>query len=157
MITNISRERTEIRCTSYSWPSSEPVALTTAVMVTISPGTQESTRSAVSSHSIVRGMRPASRLSSPEISCTLTVCQSMVWVRGELRRGVNVLPRHSGVGHCAREEYSNHWTIVAPSRAHSQLYNELLKSWNGPGNEVRACVGYYWANLCGRISVYLCI
>ena len=41
-------------------PSSLPVALTIAVMVTMSPGTQESTRSEVNSHSIVRGIRPAS-------------------------------------------------------------------------------------------------
>ena len=52
-------------------PSSDPVALTMAVMVTMSPGTQESTRSAVSSHSIVRGILPASRCPSPAISCTL--------------------------------------------------------------------------------------
>ena len=55
----------------HSSPSSELAALTTPVMVTISPGTHESTRSEVNSHSMVLGIRPASLLSAAESSCTL--------------------------------------------------------------------------------------
>ena len=47
-------------------------------MVTMSPGTHESTRSEVNSHSIVRGIRPASLRLPPESSCTL--CVHKAWV-----------------------------------------------------------------------------
>lgn len=52
-------------------PSSVLDTLTIPVIVTTSPGTQLSTRSWTSSHSIVRGIRPASRWSSDMSSWTL--------------------------------------------------------------------------------------
>ena len=57
-------------------------------------------KSAVSSHSTVLGMRPASLWSSSMISCTRTVCQSIVSVRWVLRWGVKEVLRQSTPGHC---------------------------------------------------------
>eukprot|EP00961_Rhodomonas_salina_P046706 626758-Rhodomonas_salina.3 len=54
------------------------ITFTTPDTVTTSPGMHESTRSSVSSHSTVRGIRPSSRLSSVTISWIRTRCQSVV-------------------------------------------------------------------------------
>lgn len=55
----------------YNIPSSVFETLTIPVIVTVSPGTQLSTRSWASSHSIVRGIRPASLCASDISSCIL--------------------------------------------------------------------------------------
>jgi len=74
---------------------SELTTLTTPEIVTSSPGMHLSTRSSVSSHSMVRGMRPSSRLSSVTISCSLTFCQSVVTAAE--RSGSSDLPLHWAV------------------------------------------------------------
>lgn len=103
-------------CSLSSW---ELVALTMAVTVTTSPGTQVSTRSPESSQSIVRGILPASLRSSSTCSCNLflyrckwltsgwsfeylIVCESTVLVRLDRRKGEKNLPEQSLVGHCVK-------------------------------------------------------
>ena len=81
-------------------------ALTTAVTVTKSPGRHESTRSPVSSHSMLLATFPIpSPVPTPSCSCTHRLCRGTDSVRGELFKGKKDLLLQLRDGHLVGETY----------------------------------------------------